>query len=336
MGAREDGPPDMRRIFVAAALIIAGLFARTDTRADDDEAAAAARRAQVVVHVGPTRTVTVGELEDRIAAMPPFQRATFGDAPDIVRRRFLMEVLLPETLFSLGGQGEKLDQKLPTSYAVERALSQATIRAIRDHIGPESAIPMADVQKYYDDNRARYDTPERYQLWRILCKTREEAAQVIDAAKKDPETEEFAVLARDHSIDKATNLRAGNLGFVTADGTSNEPGLRVDPAVVHAAQGVRDGDIVPTPVAEGNAFAVVWRRGTIAATKRSVDDAAAQIRDTLWKERVKDETDKLLASLRAAKVRDVNESLLDSIDVSSADGGVAVRAPAPSPSSSAR
>jgi len=321
----------MRRVLVATALVAAGLFARTDTRAADD----AARRAQVVVHVGPTRAITVGELEDRIAAMPPFQRATFGDTPDIVRRRFLMEVLLPETLFSLGGEGEKLDQKLPTSYAVERALSEATIRAIRDRVGPESAIPMADVQKYYDDNRARYDTPERYQLWRILCKTRDEAAEVIAEARKEPTPKEFGELARDHSIDKATDLRAGNLGFVTADGTSNEPGLRVDPSVVRAAQGVRDGDIVPTPVPEGDAFAVVWRRGTIAATKRSVDDAAAQIRDTLWKERVKSETDKLIASLRAAKVRDVNESLLDSIEISSGDGGVAVRAPAPS-SSSAR
>jgi peptidyl-prolyl cis-trans isomerase C len=323
----------MRRAVVAAALVAAGLVARTDTRADDGASADAARRAQVVVHLGPTRTITVGELEDRIAAVPPFQRATFGDTPDDVRRRFLTEVLLPETLLSLGAQGEKLDQKLPTSYAVERALSQATLRAIRSRIGPESAIPMADVQRYYDDHRARYDTPERYQLWRILCRTRDEAAEVIAAAKKEPTPKEFGELARDHSIDAATRLRAGNLGFVTADGTSNEPGLRVDPAVVRAAQGVRDGDIVPTPVPEGDGFAVVWRRGTIAATRRTVDDAAAQIRDTLWKERVKKETDELLASLRAARVRDVNEALLDSIDVPQGDGGVGVRAPAPSSSS---
>jgi peptidyl-prolyl cis-trans isomerase C len=315
----------MRRVLFAAVLI-AGLLARADSRADD-----AARRSQVVVHVGPTRTITVGELEDRIAAMPPFQRATFGDTPDIVRRRFLMEVLLPEVLFAVGGEGQKLDKQLPTSFAVERALSQATLRAVRNRVGPESAVSMDDVQKYYDQNRDRYDTPERYQLWRILCKTRDEARTVIDDAKKDPTPKEFGELAREHSIDKATNLRAGNVGFVTADGKSSEPGLVIDPAVVHAAQAVRDGEIVPTPVPEGNGFAVVWRRGTIAATKRSVEDAAAQIRDAIWKTRVKEEKDKLLAAVRASKVRDVNESLLDSIEVSSGDGGV-LRKPAASAS----
>lgn len=316
----------MRRVLFAA-VVIAGLLARADSRADD-----AARRSQVVVHVGPTRTITVGELEDRIAAMPPFQRATFGDTPDLVRRRYLTEILLPEVLFALGGEGQKLDKQLPTSFAVERALSQATLRAVRKRVGPESAISMDDVQKYYDQNRDRYDTPERYQLWRILCRTRDEARAVIDAAKKDPTPKEFGELAREHSIDKATNLRAGNVGFVTAEGKSSEPGLLIDPAVVHAAQTVRDGEIVPTPVPEGDGFAVVWRRGTIAATKRSVEDAAAQIRDTIWKARVKEETDKLLAAARAAKVRDVDASLLDAIEVSSGDGGVDVRKPAPSAS----
>jgi peptidyl-prolyl cis-trans isomerase C len=306
---------------VFAALVLAAMFARGDLRAEDAGAAAAAdsaRRGQVVARLGAARTIMVGELEDRIAALPPFQRATFGADTAAVRRAFLQQVLIPEALESLGAQADKLDQKLPTSYAVERARSQATVRAIRARIGPESAIAMEDVQRYYDANRARYDTPERYQLWRILCKTKEEAQSVLDEAKKDPTPKEFGDLAREHSIDKASNLRAGNLGFIASDGTSNEPGLRVDPAIVRAAQGVRDGEIVPAPVPEGENFAVVWRRGTIAANKRTVDQVAAQIRDTLWKARVKDDTDKLLASLRAAKVRDNNPSLLDLLGAPSA------------------
>jgi peptidyl-prolyl cis-trans isomerase C len=309
----------MRSTLLAALLAAAAtLWARGDVRAD--EAAEAARRAQVVARLGAARTITVGELEDRIGALPPFQRATFGADAGAVRRAFLQQILIPEALESLGAAADKLDQKLPTSSAVERARSQATVRAIRARLGAEADVPMADVQRYYDANRARYDTPERYQIWRILCPTREEAQSVLDQAKKDPTPKEFGDLAREHSIDKASNLRAGNLGFIAADGTSNEPGLRVDPSIVHAAQGVHDGDIVPTPVAEGDHFAVVWRRGTIAATRRTVDQVAAQIRDTLWKARLKDETDKLLARLRAAKVRDSNPSLLDLLGAPAAPG----------------
>jgi peptidyl-prolyl cis-trans isomerase C len=207
------------------------------------------------------------------------------------------------------------------------------VRAIRARLGPESAIPIEDVQKYYDDNRDRYDTPERLQIWRILCKTKDEAQQVLDAAKKDPTPKQFGELAREHSIDRGSNLRAGNLGFISPDGTSNDPGLKVELSLVHAAQGVHDGQLVAAPVPEGDNFAVVWRKGTLVATKRTVDQVAAQIRDTLWKTRVKDESDKLTASLRAARVHDLDESLLATLGPTpSGDAGaVASGASAASP-----
>jgi peptidyl-prolyl cis-trans isomerase C len=186
---------------------------------------------------------------------------------------------------------------------------------------------MADVQKYYDQNRERYNTPERYQVWRILCHSREEALAVLDQAKKDPSLKTFGDLAREHSLDKATSLRSGNLGFLTPDGSSNEPGLRVDPGIVRAAQTVRDGELVPSPVAEVEFFSVVWRRGTIPTSKHTVEEVSAQIRDTLWKSRVKQESDKLILGLRGAKVRDFNPSLLDSLELplESDAGGMPVR-----------
>ncbi|NVL83695.1 hypothetical protein HWN75_26335, partial [Escherichia coli] len=81
-----------------------------------------------------------------------------------------------------------------------------------------AAVPMEDVRRYYDENRSRFDSPERINLWRILCKTREEAATVLESAKREPTIAKYNDLARDHSIDKATNLRGGNLGFVGPDG----------------------------------------------------------------------------------------------------------------------
>jgi peptidyl-prolyl cis-trans isomerase C len=324
----------MRRALFTAVLAAGLLATGSDTRADD--AGDAARRAQVVVTVGPARTVTVGELEDRIAGLPPFQRATFGGDAATVRRAFLDQVLIPEILESVGAEGEKLGERQPTSYALERVRSQAVVRAIRARLGPEAAIPMEDVQKYYDDNRARYDTPERLQIWRILCKTKDEAQTVLDAAKKEPTPKEFGELAREHSIDKASNLRAGNLGFIAPDGTSNEPGLRVEVSIVHAAQGVRDGQLVPAPVPEGENYSVVWRKGTLAATRRTVDQVAAQIRDTVWKGRVKDEADKLTAALCAAKLHDLDESLLATLGPTpSGDaGGAAARGSAAAPAAS--
>jgi peptidyl-prolyl cis-trans isomerase C len=156
--------------------------------------------------------------------------------------------------------------------------------------------------------------PERIALWRILCATREEAADVLGAAKADLTPKNFAALAREHSRDKASYLKAGDLGLLAPDGSSAEPGLRVDPSIVRAAEGVRDGELVPLPVAEGDSFSVVWRRGTVAGVHKSLEQAAGQIRDGLLTQRLKDETDKLLIALRAAKVRSLDPSPLESIE----------------------
>lgn len=283
-------------------------------------------RDQVVAHVGP-RAVTLGQIEDRIAEMPPFQRVSFGSTADAIRRRVLEEIVVPEHLLSLGAERDRVGDKEPTKLALDRARSSATVRAIRARIGPAASIPMKDVAGYYDANRSRYDTPERIQVWRILCKTRDEAEHVLDAAKKEPTPKEFGDLARERSIDKATYLRAGNLGFLSPDGASNEPGLRADPAIMSAAAAVRDGEFVPAPVPEGDAFAVVWRRGTIAPSKRTVDDVAAQIRDTIWKGRVEQETAALKESLRAGRLRDLHEDLLVTIDLPAPDGPAGARSP---------
>jgi peptidyl-prolyl cis-trans isomerase C len=292
--------------------------------AGDVGAAAAARRARVVARVGE-KVVTVGTLEDDIAALPPFQRAALGDDPKAVSRSFLNEVVVREELLAAGAEARKLGAEEPAAHRIERAISGATLRAVRSRVGPASAIPMEEVVAYYDRNRARYDAPERYQIWRILCKTRDEAQSVLDAAMRDPTPATFGALAREHSLDKATNLRAGNLGFLDGEGASSEPGLRVDPGVVRAAQGVRDSAFVPSPVAEGENFAVVWRRTTIAPVRRTVADAAAPIRDLLWKAHVKEETEKLLASLRAARVRDLDPSALAGLDLPDVAADVAPR-----------
>jgi hypothetical protein len=53
-----------------------------------------------------------------------------------------------------------------------------------------------------------------------------------------------------------------------------------------------------------------------------VDQVAAQIRDTVWKGRVKSETDGLVASLRTAHLRDVNDGLLATLGATpTGDGG---------------
>jgi peptidyl-prolyl cis-trans isomerase C len=90
----------------------------------------------------------------------------------------------------------------------------------------------------------------------------------------------------------------------------------VNPAIVAAAARVRDGDIVPDVVPEGDRFAVVWRRGTLAAIHRRPGDPGVNdaIRVAIADERANERTDALVAGLRKAKVSDEDAGPLDSIE----------------------
>jgi peptidyl-prolyl cis-trans isomerase C len=298
-----------------------------------------ARRSAIVATVGPTR-ITAGELEDRLAAVPRFQLKVFGDTPDAIRRTFFAEVLLPEVLYALDAEKQKLATQLPTSNKILRAKANATTRALTAGSRTAASIGLPEVEHYYQANRSKYDSPERLYLFRILCATRQEAEQVLALAKREPTLEAFTKLAHDSSIDKATNLRAGNLGYLTPDGTSSEAGLAVDPVIVAAAAKVKDGEFVPVVVPEragketapGGApggkevgFSVIWRRGSIPANHRSVAEVAAQIRESIWKEEAEEMAKKHLAELRKAHLTELNESLLNGIEITPSEGDVVTR-----------
>lgn len=291
-------------------------------RADGD--AEKARRATVVARIG-ARVITTAELEDRLAAVPRFQLATFGNSPDAIRRKFLEDILVPEVLYADGAEDKHLDAEPLTEHQLLRARSNATLRVVRAQIGPATAIPLDDVKKYYEANRSKYESPERINVWRILCKTKEEAIGVLADAKKDPTIATFTSLARDHSLDKATSMRGGNLGFLGPDGASNEAGLKADPVLVRAAQRVKDGEFAPLPIPEGEYFAIVWRRGTVGATHKTLEEVASQIRDVLWKEKKEQAEKRLLDDLRARDVSQLNPALIDTIEISTNDGAVLPR-----------
>jgi peptidyl-prolyl cis-trans isomerase C len=147
-----------------------------------------------------------------------------------------------------------------------------------------------------------------------LLPTKAAATDAIARLKKKLTLDAFTKAAREESLDKATFLRAGSLGMVAPDGTSNFAHVRADKAVIDAARSVKDGELVPTPVAEGEHFAVIWRRGTVAATQVSLEAASDEIRQTLWRQRFELKSKARIDSLRAANVKRVNDGLVAEMD----------------------
>jgi peptidyl-prolyl cis-trans isomerase C len=290
----------------------------------------------VVAKVGQ-KPVTARALIARLEAVPDFQRATLGATPAEIKRNFLEQVVVKDELFAQGAEARKLDQETRAKERIDSALRSARVKLVRDTLD----IRQEEIAAYYEANRERFDAPERIAVTRILCATRDEAVRVL-ADVKAGGVQVWNDLTREHSTDKATSMRGGALGFLAEDGSSSETSVRVDPALFAAARKVRDGELVPEPVAEGNGFAVVWRRGSTPAVHRTLAEETAPIRQLLVRKKLFDAVKLVSDELRRGVKIEEHPELVDLLDVSR-DGavsphqrpGVAKRAPAEPPAPSA-
>src|SRR4051812_25694692 len=149
-------------------------------------------------------------MEERLKSVPAFQLATFGKSPEERKRAFLEQVLVKEALYAEGAKARKLEATTPTKERIDDALRVARINLLKT----ELTILPEEIAAFYVENQGRFDSPERVALYRILCATKEEAETALADAKQKGTLSRWNELARERSIDKATSLRGGNLGFV--------------------------------------------------------------------------------------------------------------------------
>ena len=294
--------------------VFAALMAFALASAPGGSAEADAPDDAIVARVGK-ETITAGDLRRRIAAIPPFQLRSFGKTEQEIKRNFLERVMVRDLLLAQGALDQKLDQDENVQDRVRATLRSAMVQQIRiDTL----AVPItdADVKKFYDDNADKFHSPERVAIWRILVGSREDAAKIIEEMKKDASVKHWNDLARERSVDKATHMRGGNLGYVEPSGKTSDPAITVDAAVLEAVKKLKDGEPAAEPVKEGEKWAVVWRRQTMKAVERPLEGEAAGIRQTIARQRTEDRLKALIDKATEERVKDASPDLVDEITVS--------------------
>lgn len=286
----------------------------------------------VVARVGG-RVITAGDLERRIAAIPLFQIRSFGRTPEEIRRNFLERVMVREVLLAEGAVQQKLNERPDVQDRIRSILRGMLLGRVRADTAANAPVTPVEVRAYYEENRAKFNAPARVAIWRILVTSREEAAQVLEEVKKDLTPKRWNELAREKSLDKATSMRGGNLGFVAPDGTTAESAVRVAPEVVGAVARVRDGEIVPEPVREGDRYAVIWRRQSMKSVARTVEQEDLSIRQILAHTKVEAALKGLTEKLRQEQLTEFNVELVDQIDITSSGELQPVKRPGTLPAS---
>ncbi len=296
-----------RQIALVAALLAAGLLAppRSAVAESDDT---------VVATVG-NQKITAGDVQQRLRQVPAFQLKTYGKTPREVRKNFVEQVMIPEVLDAEEARRRKLDQKPEVVARINSVLRSTMMKALQKEVEKDHPISALELRRYYSAHKSKFDTPKRIRIWRILVADKAAAENVIKQVQGTGGPKRWTTLAH-RSLDKATALRNGNLGFVLPDGQTRVPRVRVDPAVYAAADKVKDGEVVPQPVPEGKDWAVVWRRGSMPPVHRSLADETPSIRRVLERQRIQETVNDLLTKLENAHVTHRNDRLLQYVNVS--------------------
>lgn len=298
-----------RLLLRAALLSIAIVVSGGASQADGEDV--------VVARVGPV-TITKAELERRISSVPTIQLATFGQGPEAIKRAYLEKIVVPEILLSQGARARKVDEREDVRIRVQDAKRVALMNALRKELVEGGAIKPDDVARYFEENREKFQAPERISIHRILVASKDEAQKIIDEVRKPGGEKRFRDLARDKSTDKATRERGGDLGFVGPDGQSNAVTVKVDPALYAAAKKVQNGELVGEPIKEGDGWAVVMRRGSLPPVSRTLEQEAASIKALLSRQRMETATKEIIERQRRDIVKDLSYDLLNVVEVGSA------------------
>jgi peptidyl-prolyl cis-trans isomerase C len=280
----------------------------------------------VVARVGAV-AITAADLERRMHAVPPFQLRTFGATPAEIRRSFLERVLVREALLSQGAAERGLEDRDDLKEKARKILYGAILARIRGEVASAHVNDEAEIKAYYEKNPAKFHSPERYGVWIIVTRKQEEAADVIAELHKDASPKHWTELTRNRSIDGATAMHGGNLGFVEPDGKTPEPGLKVSPAVMAAVMKLKDSELSSEPVKDGDRWVVVWRKQTMKSVERTLETEAGSIRQMLLHARTDAKIKEMVASLRKQSLTDHNPDLIDLFDVTAQGELTSIRRP---------
>lgn len=288
-----------------------------------------------VLSAGP-ETADAAAVARAFARVPAFQLAELG-ADAAARRRAVVERLLaPELQRAAEARARGLDKRPRTADRLKELYARAMETELARTTAEQQPITDADVQKYFDEHRDRFETPRRIRIWRILVKDEELAKKIIAESQGAPGPAKWRNFARESSLDTATKFRDGDLGFVRADGSTETPQLRVDPALFAAVDKLSDGQIAPEPLKVQAGIAVVWRRGSLPAITRTVAQEGPAIRTLLTRQRLEAARQNLIAELRRTSLKALDTQLLETLpDATFAPAEPAAASLPPLPSGSA-
>jgi peptidyl-prolyl cis-trans isomerase C len=236
------------------------------------------------------------ELVDRALLLQEARARSIVVGQDQVERAFLrIRSEYPGTHFDDLLAQERLSQ---TQLKARLKEQLAIERLFEEEVFPRLSVVEAEVERYYADHAAEFQEPERVRVLQIVVASRDEAQQLREKLKRNPQT--FADVARKSSI-APEGRHGGDLGYIGRGAGFPE----VFDACFSMPLNVVS-EVTPSPYGF-HIFKVVDRK---TAQRRSLDQSKGEIAEKLSREKRARAQEDYLKSLRQRARIEVDEKVL--------------------------
>jgi len=151
---------------------------------------------------------------------------------------------------------DQLKQKIRSGLILDKVLTKDVV------------IKEDSIQKYYEENKALYNTETSYRTNFIEVDSKKAAEEALSELKNGSD---FSVLAREISIDSASASLGGDIGFLT------EKQGNIDPAILKAAQALSANEVSKVFKLDNGHYGIVQVQEVIEGQSFTYDDVKEHI-----------------------------------------------------------
>lgn len=201
--------------------------------------------------------------------------ADLNEEIDKIKKNFPDEATFNQQLAAIGYTLESFKKQMEPQVKLTKLLE------------PQIEVTDEELQKYYDDNKAMYETPEQVRASHILVDSKEEAEELLAQLKNGAD---FAELAKEHSKDGSA-AQGGDLNFFGKG--------QMVPPFEEAAFALDVGEI--SDVVESQfGFHIIKVTDKKPAATATFEEKKEEIRDTLFQQKLSERSASYLEELRTA------------------------------------
>lgn len=254
-------------------------------------------------------TITLGEFQERINRQSPYIRARYTS---LEQKKEFLDSLIRFEVLAKEAYRRGFDKDPEVIRTMKQVMIQKLMRDEFDSKVTADSITDAEMKAYYDANLADYVKPEEVRVSAIILKNKAQAERVLLEAKGEAgkTNKGFRDLVLKYSTDEETKLRGGDLRYLDMQNKD------LPPAVIKAAFAlVNTGDVSPVVAAGNGTFYILKQTGRRKASTKSFEDAKAQIRNKLFREKRLAAQKEFIDNLRTKAKIEVNEPNLAKVRV---------------------